>query len=54
MDCMNLRNESTLRVVLVGISIGPTDPDVFGLSDTKHIHRNAQSCIGISTPTLRH
>jgi hypothetical protein len=47
MDFMNLRNESIIRVILGRISqripIGPIESDVFGLSNTEHLSRNAQS-----------
>ncbi len=45
MDFMNLKNESTIRIILgrisQRISIGPMDSDVFDLSNTKHLRSNA-------------
>ncbi len=37
-----------------GIPTGPMESDMFGLSNTKHLHRNAQSCILTSSHALRH
>ncbi len=57
MDSMNLRNESDIRVISgrfpQRIPIGPTESDVLDQSNTEHLCRNAQSCIGTSIPTLR-
>jgi hypothetical protein len=58
MDFMNIRNESKLRVIWVE----NFTENIYwsygfwhvGLSDTKHVYRDAQSCIGTSSPALRH
>jgi hypothetical protein len=34
------------------MSIGPMESDMFGLSNTKDLCRNAQSCIGTGIPVL--
>ena len=50
--------ESTLRVILVEISTDNIYQSYkswgVGLSDTKHLCRNAQSCTKTSSPALRH
>jgi hypothetical protein len=58
---MSLKNESTLRLNLVGSSMensrsslgNPRESDVFRLSNTEHLCRNDQSCIRTSSPALR-
>ncbi len=58
---MSFKNGSTLRLVSVGSSMensrsslgNSRESDVFSLSNTEHLHRNAQSCIRTSCPVLR-
>jgi hypothetical protein len=48
MDCMRLRNDSYLARMNVFLSQSSKEihmtSDMFGLSDTKHLHRNAVLC----------
>ncbi len=60
-DFMSLKNESTLRLISARSSMenprsslgNPRESDVFSLSNTEHLRRNAQSCIRTSSPALR-
>ncbi len=56
-DFMRLLNdlnwEQSRLGVLWRIALRPRESDVFGLSNTKHLHRIAQSCTRTSSPALR-
>ncbi len=58
MNFVRLLNDLDLEHSRLGVlwrlALEPRESDVFGLSDTKHVHRNAQSCIGTSSPLLGH
>ncbi len=58
MDYMRLLNdldwEQTSLKVPCRLALEPIESDVFSLFNTKHLRRNAQSCIGTSSPALRH
>ena len=58
MDFMKLRNESTLWLLRWRFPqrspIDPNGPWRVGLSNSKHVHRNVQSCIRTCSPALWH